>query len=108
MAAQFVKLHGLSSPNGRKLNGTTARLGLYNHSTQRYTVHTDSRAYMIKLTNMYRISDQWLREVHASPMKGRATDLMFKFDAPAIYPVRSPSYRLFRHVRVGLAAMWRS
>lgn len=88
----FVKLHSLSSETGRKLNGTTGTLGSYHRNlngqigNDRYEVLVDSRPYMIKVTNMYSVNPRWLKEVRASPMRGRIYDMMSKFQAPGVYP----------------------
>ena len=57
-ATTFVKIHSLTSPTGKKLNDATGRLGTYNYERQRYEVNIKGNNYLIKVGNMYRVSEE--------------------------------------------------
>ena len=85
-ATTFVKIHSLTSPTGKKLNDATGRLGTYSYERQRYEVNIKGNNYLIKVGNMYRVSEEWLREVRGSSMRGNLLEMMSNFDAPGLSP----------------------
>ena len=88
----YVKIHCLTSPRGKPLDGATGRFVRYHKDLggiighHRYSVSVRQEEYKVKVENLYAVNSRWLEEVRKSPMRGRMEDMMMEFRALGEYP----------------------
>ena len=103
-----MKLQSLTTEKGQRLNGATAVLGKYDFNTERYEVNVNGSVKSVKVTNTFKVPEQWLREVRGSPMRGRLSEMTAKFHAPGFSPCTLSDLRQPYMTQAVLESWWGS